>query len=122
MLRKSKEKELKVCQLIKRNLAAMGFTPNYQKNNSGQWSFGQIFGVAKYCIDIISIGAYVFFEASTPDEYMLSIFELNASVSIMVCFVSIACKNDQVFEIISQCAKELTISKFKSFQNYFFYI
>lgn len=111
MSHNSKEIKLEICQFIQKNLAAMGFTRNQQKSNNGQWSFGQIVGIVKYSIDIISLGAYVLFEADSIDEYILSIFVLILTIMITITFVSIIYKNDKLFEIIEQCANVLTISK-----------
>lgn len=114
-----KETELKVLQTIRKNFAAMGFTPNQQRNN--QWwqlSCGQIVAVFICSINSTSIGLYVFREADRLDEYIDSGFPLTATIASTIIFISIILKNDELFDLIEFSAEE---ENFSTSANIFFY-
>lgn len=103
---------MKVFKLSEKHLAVMGFTPNQQINNRPEWNFRQIIGVVTYAFYIILYGVYIIFEANSLDEYMDSIFLLNAIVAVMICFINIIFKNDKLFEMIEQFGNEFTVSTY----------
>lgn len=99
-----------IFQTIRKNMAAMGFTPNQQQNSHRKFSFRQTVCTVKYSIDILLIGVYVFCEADRTDEYMESIFAFTAGIAITIAFISIIWKNDQLFNLLELSSQELTIS------------
>lgn len=88
----------------------MGFTPNQQQNTHRKFSLRQTACAAKYFVDIVVIGLHIFYEVDCPEEYLESIFGLTAGTAVALAFISIASKNDQLFNLFELSAQELTIS------------
>lgn len=102
---------MKFLQTIRKNMVAMGFAPNQQQNSHRRFSSRQIFFTAKYFIDIIVIGVYIFCEADRNEEYMESVFSLTAVVGATIVFISVTAHNDKLFDILELVADEGNFSK-----------
>lgn len=102
---------MKIFQRIQRILATMGFTANQQQSNHGKSNFRQMAFVAVCAVNAILLVFYISLEANTIDEYMDAIFSLTVVVGIMMAFISLIFKNDDIFTNIEFCEKTLTESK-----------
>lgn len=103
---------MKVFQRIQKKLAVMGFTPNQQKNNRGQWNFRQTCCVVVYSTGIISCGVNIFIGANNVQETAQSIYMLNGLAAIALGFISVILKNDKLFEVIEDLGKERNLSEY----------
>lgn len=109
----SKEKsKIKIYEKIKENMAAMGFTPNQQTQNS-DWKLSrfQIIVITILSIDVGTLCVFLFYEASGIEEYMDAIFELTTEVGMFSSFISLIFKNDDIFVILETTTNELTESE-----------
>lgn len=102
---------MKFFQILYKNLAAIGFTPNQQQNDRLQLNLRQIFTIFKYFTDVIVVGVYVFSKAERSEEYIVPIFSLTVIAGITVSFLSIILKNEKLFRLIKIAADETTFSK-----------
>lgn len=100
--------EIKIWQTTKIHMAAIGFAPNQQHNNSN-WpcSSVQLVNVVICSINAISIGIYILREANVVEDFIESIFAFTAIVGVLVSFISIILNNDKAFNNIELCENEL---------------
>lgn len=102
--------EMKMFQTIRKNFAAMGFTPNQRQKNRWRLSSGQIIGVVKCSLDAISLGIYFFREANDINEYIECGFSLTVAVGFTIVLTSFVFKNDKLFNMLDLAAKEENFS------------
>lgn len=58
-------------------------------------------------------GAYLFHEANSMEEYMYLFFILITEVGVLICYVSLAYKNDKVFDLLDMFERLLNESEFQ---------
>lgn len=104
---------MEIFRKIQKILAAMGFTRNQQPTSHGKLNFRQAVFVAVCAINIILLVFYIFFVTKTIDENMDAIFSLTVLVGIMIAFVSLIFKNDDLFTDIECCGETLSESMCK---------
>lgn len=102
-----------IFQVVKINAATIGLFPNQQQKLNGRQKASLIL----YFLAISSIVAFILFEASTIEEFMHGIFVITSITSIGLNFISVIYKNDEIFKVIKDCEKELTMSKFWLISN-----
>lgn len=102
---------MKFYQILYKNLAEIGFTPQQQQNNLWPLNAPQMFYIGKYSTDVIVIGVYVFSKAESIDHYMVSTFSLTVIAGITISFISIIFENDKLFHLIEIATDETTLSK-----------
>lgn len=103
------KRKMKLFQTLQKNMATMGFNPNQQGNDSyRKLSIAQFFAIGIFLVDIGTVCVYILHEAKGIVEYMDAIFELIVSVTILVAFVSLTFKNNDIFDVLERTEKELT--------------
>lgn len=103
------KREMELFQTLQKNMATIGFTPNQPENDFyRKLSTFQLFVIAAFLIDVGTVCVYFFYEAKGIEEYMDAILEFLVSVTILVAFVSLIFKNNDIFDILERTGKELT--------------
>lgn len=100
-----------IFQVLKKNMAVIGLVPKQQQSN--QWTLNGRHKVSLicHCIAVISNIVFIFSEANGVEEYMAAIFVTSASSAVAMSFINLIHKNDEIFNVIEGCEKELTTSK-----------
>lgn len=105
---------MKLFQTVQKILASMGFTPNQQRENvHREFNFRQNIFVVILAINAILLVFYIFLVANALDEYMDAIFSLTVVIGTEMAFISLICKNDDIFINIEFLEKQITESKCK---------
>lgn len=112
----SRERKIQVFQ---EKIEAMGCTPNQQQNRHRKLNFHQIVFVVVCAINITFLCFYMVLEANSIETYMDAIFSMTTLIAITISFISIVCKNDEIFISIDNCEKELNESKLRIFEIIF---
>lgn len=84
-------------QVIQKNLAFIGYDRTQRPFNKRQIEIGvkMVLCICLYCIHLVRV-------AKTPREYMESIFETSATVSIFISFISTVSNMDIIFTLIEK--------------------
>lgn len=105
------EIEMKIWHTTQIHLATIGFAPNQQQNSGRLASPVQIVQIVICCIDLVTIGGYIFREANGLEKYIESILAFTVVAGVTISFISFVLKNDKMYDNIKLCEMELSYSK-----------
>lgn len=107
-----------ILKTLRKKLVTAGFTPNQQQNDHQKWNLRQIIFVALCVVNIIVVSVQIFLVTNEIDEYIDAIVSLTCVTGITIAYVSFIFKNEEIFNIIEICAKEVNNSKCNQLQLY----
>lgn len=110
---------MKILQKVQQNLAMLGFAPNQQPNSNRILGRRQAFGIYFSAMRTCLASVYFLHVAHTLGEYMYSFFTLLASSGFTASHISLAIKNDQIFNIIDTFEKLMNESEFQEYNSDF---
>lgn len=113
MHKKSKEIEIEIFKTLRKQFAVVGLIPNQQKHNHREFNNDQMIFLVVCATDIIQHSLYIVLDANNIDAFMDPFISLSAVVAIMICFISLIFKYDELHKNIELCGNELTDSKCK---------
>lgn len=97
---------MKLFEIVQRNLALMGYSPNQRPFTKKQIQIG----VTKaLCISLHGIN--LIYVANTPKEYMQSIFDTSVTVLVFISFISTILKMNIIFILIDKLQALVNDSK-----------
>lgn len=109
-----KKKKVKIFQEIQKKLAITGYAPNQQHNNHRTFSKFQFRCVVSSIFATILNVVYIFEDTNSQEECMYSIFIVTISITINGSEISLASKNDDLFDMCNSFEEMLFQSKFQA--------
>lgn len=108
-----KSKELKIFQTLQKNIAAIGFAANMQKQTKyRKISRYQSIMITILSMDLSTLCVFFYHEANGIEKYMDVIYQFTAGSGIFISFVSIIFRNDDIFNMLEHTQNELNDSKY----------
>lgn len=104
-----------VYQVVQKNLAFMGYSPNERSFNRRQIQIGVAMAM---CVSVNFI--FLIHVANTPQQLMASIHHTSVSILILISFMSTAYKMDIIFTIVDKMQAIVNESKFGSNRTFSF--